>query len=112
MEILAKGVLNPKGQVEFKYYLDNTELTANQYYSLLEDIEEVEFDDEDDDFDTVEECDNCVCDYNCDNCKYNDIEDSIEDLIEDYKNRIIETNGCPDCIERLLYELVDDLLED
>jgi hypothetical protein len=78
-------------------------------------------DDEDFDDECLGDCNCCECedcDCNEEIYEYYDEEDNdtstyeqLSDLIEEYATTIESTNGCPDCIRRLLLEYTIDLLE-
>jgi hypothetical protein len=77
MELLAKGNLNDKGRVEFKYYIDNNEISEEQYFDLLDDIEE--------------------------DADKSDLKDEIlDDFVNDLEGVI-----CPHCQKEILSDLYD-----
>jgi hypothetical protein len=81
MNILAKGNLNSRGRVEFKYYIDGNEINEEQYYNLLDEIEE---------------------DADNDEIKDNILDDYIFDL---------DGVVCPHCKREIIGNLYDDAYE-
>jgi hypothetical protein len=70
------------------------------------------FDNERDELEDENEETFCSCDH-CSECKDCDDEeesDEIEDMVSDYIEQIVESQGCPNCIGDILYEFVNEIL--
>jgi hypothetical protein len=58
-----------------------------------------------------EELEDDICDGNCENCELNDEEEDEFQIIETFVNRVLKTNGCPECIFDALHELAETFKE-
>jgi hypothetical protein len=95
MELTVKTILNKDGQKISLYYIDNEEVTEAEYDNALEYSE---------DYDT--------CDGDCEHCDLADEEEqTIEDLIHETTANILDTHGCPGCIEEVLYDFYNMIVD-
>jgi hypothetical protein len=81
------------------YYIDGKEVSLDEYDEAMQN----EVTEDEDDF-----CDgNCE---NCDSCEDEDDEESdcdcIDSTIHKYTQMILDTKGCPNCIEEILKDFI------
>lgn len=93
-------------------YIDGKEVLFDDL-QITEYEEDIEFDiDECDIEDYIEGCDDCeFCDCDCEDDEY-DVEESLDELIDDYTEVLLELGDCPDCVRNILAGLISEILEE
>ncbi len=94
----------------------NAEFDGVQFIELDEELDyeyDDSFDNEHDELKDENEETFCSCDHCCECEDYDndEDEDGIEDIVSDYVEQIVETEGCPTCIEGILYNFLEDVLD-
>ncbi len=90
---------------DIELYFDDLEI------EIKEDVEEgIEFDvDKCDINNYIESCEDCgFCD--CEDDEY-DVEESLDELIDDYTEVLLELGDCPDCVRNILAGLISEILD-
>jgi len=94
----------------------NAEFNGVQFIELDEELDyeyDDGFDNEHDELKDENEETFCSCDHccECENCDDEEEYDGIEDIVSDYVEQIVETKGCSTCIEGILYNFLEDVLD-
>jgi hypothetical protein len=102
-------------ETSIKFYYDNEthELVAQRYFINGEEVSAEDFEDVSGDQVEIldEEADiDFECEGNCDQCEFGEEDETISDIIEDYKDMIIATEGCESCIQRILEEFFEEIV--
>lgn len=108
MELIRKLYLDneTKEIVAKKYYIGKLEITEDDYFDILDSDEKEDTDDDDEEYGNY-------CNQDCATCEMNDMpeEETIEEIIEEYTIQILNSNGCPGCIEESLYSFYDRIAD-
>lgn len=102
------------------YYLDGEAITEDDYESILD--AQIIDEGTNDYYDNNEECDCSICDEK--DCEFREEEEdksltfadeesaeTYMDLIDDYTEMILETEGCENCIKERLIDMFEEVLD-